>query len=112
MDIEVLSRSQLRTKHILLAFKEVLYQNGVYWFRCGHRKRKAIHSPIVTLIGSAILMVRELAFVLIRDKTWLTVLSDYTPTDNLWGSLASHACHLVLLLLLLFSLSYVVLLSQ
>ena len=85
MDIDVLSRSQLRTKHILLAFKEVLYQNGVYWFRSGHRKRKTIHSPIGTLILCVSLIARELGFVLIRDKTWLTVLSDPVPFGKIWG---------------------------
>ena len=84
MDIDVLSRSQLRTKHILLAFKEVFYRRGIYWFRCGHRKRKLIHSPIVTLIVCSILIARELAFLLIKDKTWLTLLSDYVPTGTLW----------------------------
>ena len=84
MNVDVLSRSQLRTKHILLAFKEVLYRNGIYWFRCGHRKRKTVHSPNVTLIVCAILMSRELAFVLITHKTWLTVLSDYVPNGSVW----------------------------
>ena len=85
MDIDVLSRSQLRTKHILLAFKEVLYQIGVYWFPCGHRKRKLIHSPFLTFIIGFVLIARELAFLLIRDKTCLAVLSDYAPTGKLRG---------------------------